>query len=201
MFQRTRSYNVCFPRRTTSCSRLSPEIWGILPRDTFFLFFTPFSRSLSPFFEFLSVIRFLSRALFCKIDIYTYRVLHRWNSSSSIIRQLTFGIPVDGWPFWCSPMDSPNSPSEFLHKILPSRRILSDYDREREREKESDGGGKNGEREGGRKEKERESVERRHGRQDGYISLVEIRARARMRETEREGRDGNSPDIGKAGPE
>lgn len=62
---------------------------------------------------------------------------------------------------------------------------------------------KNGERERGWKERERERkrVERRHGRQDGYISLVEIRARARMRETEREGRDGNSPDIGKAGPE
>lgn len=159
MFQRTRSYNVCFPRRTTSCSRLPPEIWGISPRDTLFLFFTPFSRSLSPFFEFLSVIRFLSRALFCKIDIYTYRVLHRWNSSSSIIRQLTFGIPVDGWPFWRSLMDSPNSPSEFLHEILPSRRILSDYDREREKERKNQmEEEKNGEREGGRKEKERESA-------------------------------------------
>lgn len=73
---------------------------------------------------------------------------------------------------------------------------------EREREKGSDGGGKK-RRERGWKERERERkrVERRHGRQDGYISLVEIRARARMRETEREGGDGNSPDIGKAGPE
>lgn len=75
---------------------------------------------------------------------------------------------------------------------------------EREREKGSDGGGKKTERERGwkKRERERKRVERRHGRQDGYISLVEIRARARMRETERErGEDGNSPDIGKAGPE
>lgn len=203
MFQRTRSYNVCFPRRTTSCSRLPPEIWGISSRDTLFLFFTPFSRSLSPFFEFLSVIRFLSRALFCTIDIYTYRVLHRWNSSSSIIRQLTFGIPVDGWPFWCSPMDSPNSPSEFLHEILPSRRILSDYDREREREKESDGGGTKTERErvGGKRKREEARRASTWTSRRIYFSCGNTRARARMRETEREGRDGNSPDIGKAGPE
>lgn len=79
-------------------------------------------------------------------------------------------------------------------------RIMTE--REREKEKGSDRGGKK-RRERGWKERERERkrVERRHGRQDGYISLVEIRARARMRETEREGRDGNSPDIGKAGPE
>lgn len=95
-------------------------------------------------------------------------------------------------------MDSPNSPSEFLHEILPSRRILSDYDREREREKRSDGGGKK-RRERGWKERERERkrVERRHGRQDGYISLVEIRARAKMRETEREGEMETVPISGK----
>lgn len=100
-------------------------------------------------------------------------------------------------------MDSPNSPSEFLHEILPSRRILSDYDREREKERKDQIEEEKKRRERGWKEreKERKRVERRHGRQDGYISLVEIRARAKMRETEREGRDGNSPDIGKAGPE
>lgn len=102
-------------------------------------------------------------------------------------------------------MDSPNSPSEFLHEILPSRRILSDYDREREKERKNQMEEEKKRRERGWEERERERkrVERRHGRQDGYISLVEIRARARENERnrEREGRDGNSPDIGKAGPE
>lgn len=50
---------------------------------------------------------------------------------------------------------------------------------EREREKGLDGGRKKTDRGWKVRERERKRVERRRGRQDGYISLVEIRARAR----------------------
>lgn len=56
-------------------------------------------------------------------------------------------------------------------------RIMTEREKERKNQMEEE----KTERERGWKERERERkrVERRHGRQDGYISLVEIRARAR----------------------
>lgn len=79
-------------------------------------------------------------------------------------------------------------------------RIMTEREKERKNQMEEK---KRRERRWEERERERKRVERRHGRQDEYISLVVIRARARENERnrEREGRDGNSPDIGKAGPE